>query len=295
VEGKAATQSFECKCELLFLYKMTFFQTNQRDFVKHAMNMQRSIMSSENDTNSITEISPNTPIKYNSVNVALGRCGFGKTHTFIQEFVRIGRDSERTHMLIYITKKNVVDRTFSAQRELIDLPIEIVPGEVAEQYIRELIRYKTIYESVADGSETLSEEEVEVLLDSLKVYDFSVRGLHTLVFIDDSNNSPLLQKKSYITALFSETRHVRMSFFICVQIWRALMPDIKKNVATIILFGTYSPQELSYVLQQIPLERGKPEFMRLYRSLRRSPDGIGADYMVIDTETGDISIERYDQ
>jgi hypothetical protein len=51
---------------------------------------------------SISIIDSSTPIMYNSVNILVGRRTSGKTYTFIKEFIKIFRASERTHLLVYL-------------------------------------------------------------------------------------------------------------------------------------------------------------------------------------------------
>jgi hypothetical protein len=62
-------------------------------------------------------ISNRTPIKYNSVNIAVGRKGSGKTYRFMKDIITISQDSPRTHLLVYVTRdKYSPDPTFETHK-----------------------------------------------------------------------------------------------------------------------------------------------------------------------------------
>jgi hypothetical protein len=66
-------------------------------------------------------------------------------------------------------------------------PIVFVSADEADEYIKHLIAYKTVYEKIANGElDNLDEEDIEDLLNSLAVQDFSIKGLHTIIFLDES-------------------------------------------------------------------------------------------------------------
>jgi hypothetical protein len=65
--------------------------------------------------------------------------------------------------------------------------------------------------------EDLDEEDEQDLLNALAVPDFSVKRLHTIIFLDDSANSRLLKPNSYICSLLSANRQPRFTFFINIQ------------------------------------------------------------------------------
>ena len=262
---------------------MTFYENNNIDYTSEIMKMASSMNPGRSNLSAITPISQYSPIKYNSVNVAVGRRGSGKTHAFMKEFIRIGEASSRTHMLIYVSKNlNVVDPTFEKFRDLIPIPIEIVEAEFFEEYIKNIIMYKEYYEKIIeqDVVDDLTDDLVEEFQQVLKIKDFSERGLHTLIFIDDCVFSSLLTQKSYVTSLLSENRQPRLSFFLSIQFWKGLIPSIKPNINTLFVFGSFSKQQLSYILQQIPLNTSFDVFHQMYRQLNNRC------HVIIDTDEG---------
>jgi hypothetical protein len=132
-------------------------------------------------------------------------------------------------------------------------PIVFVSADEADEYIKHLIAYKTVYEKIDEESEELEEEDVEDRLHFLAVSDFSVKGLHTIIFLDDSANSRLL-KPNAIISLLSENRQPRFTFFINIQYWKGIYASIKPNINLLFIFGTFSKQQINYILQQKPLE-----------------------------------------
>jgi hypothetical protein len=92
-------------------------------------------------------------------------------------------------------------------------PIVFVSADEADEYIKNLIAYKTVYKKIAAGElrlgvgnyvdEDLNEEDIEDLLNFLARSDFNVKDLHTIIFLDDSANSRLLKPNSYICSLLS--------------------------------------------------------------------------------------------
>jgi hypothetical protein len=93
-------------------------------------------------------------------------------------------------------------------------PIVFVSADEADEYIKHLIAYKTVYEKIVEG---VDEEDEQDLLNSLAVPDFSIKGLHIIIFLDDIANSRLLKPNSYISSLLSECRQPRFTFFINIQ------------------------------------------------------------------------------
>jgi Mg2+/Co2+ transporter CorC len=77
-------------------------------------------------------------------------------------------------------------------------PIVFVSAEEVDEYIKHLVTYKTVYEKIVEEEidEDLNEEDIKVLLNTLPVSDFSIKGLHTIIFLDDRANSKLLKPNS---------------------------------------------------------------------------------------------------
>jgi hypothetical protein len=270
--------------------QITFFNNEFTDVIDDVMENSKTKETDRTPFSVITPISPFTPIKYNSINIAVGRRGSGKTHSMLREIIRISNSCDRTHMLIYVVKnKDVVDPTFEKFKHLIKIPIEYVPAENLDETLKTIITYKEKYEKTIEN-QVIEEmmavpEYMEVFQTILRVNDFHVSGLHTLIFIDDAVHVKILKPNSYVTSLLSENRQPRFSFFICIQFWKALNPSVKPNINTIFLFGTFSRSQISYILQQIPMNISIDEFYQQYQHLKLQESAI------IDCDTGEFLMQ----
>ncbi|GMO12510.1 MAG: hypothetical protein Ta2E_00690 [Mycoplasmoidaceae bacterium] len=82
----------------------------------------------------------------NSVNVFVGRRSSGNSYTYIKEFINVFNTSKRTRLLVYITKNpNNITATFHELRGFMNFPIIFVNAENTDEYIKNLIAYKTLY------------------------------------------------------------------------------------------------------------------------------------------------------
>jgi hypothetical protein len=164
-------------------------------------------------------------------------------------------------------------------------------ADKADEYIQHLIAYKTVYEKIISNEENMNEMEEKdiehVLVFSLARSDFSVTGLHTIIFLDDSANSRLLKPNSYNCSLLSENRQPRFTFFINIQYWKGKNASIKPNINLLFIFGTFSKQQISYILQQVPLETSFEEFYEMYRHLSLR------DKVIINCDNGRYKISYY--
>ena len=90
-------------------------------------------------------------------------------------------------------------------------------------------------------------------------------------------------------------RHIQCSFFLNVQFWKSLPPEIKANATLVFIFGGFDIRQLYYIFSQIPTAMGVKEligdpygshaklsFADFYRSLGKH------DKLIVDCENGDI-------
>ena len=153
-----------------------------------------------------------------------------------------------------------------------------------------MFEYKEQYEQVIEHSKerVVMEQYLELFeefCDVLCINNFSQKGLHTLVFMDDTTNSKLLTEKSYVFSLLSENRQPRVSFFLCIQFWKGVNASLKPNINTLYLFGTFSKQQVSYILSQIHLNMNVNQFFdTIYRKLSLR------NHVIIDSDSGEFKI-----
>lgn len=238
----------------------------------------------------IKKIHPDINIYYNSVNIFVGKQGSGKTLNGIKEIIKISQICPITHLLVYISKTGEhIDPTFESLKQLIDLPIVYVKEDDAEAYVQNLLSFKQLYRDIkVNGYENrIIDSQRDELFDVLHINDFSRDELHTLILLEDvANNKKLLgNDKSYFNHLMTTCRQHHSSFFLNVQFWKSLSTTIKSNVSTVFIFGTYSKQQMHYILSQIPLNISFDDLYSHYRTLDKQHK------LIVDCNSGDVKIE----
>jgi len=234
----------------------------------------------------ITKIEPSY-CYYNSVNIAVGNQESGKTFAMIREMAKISRVSRNTHLLIYANKTGgTTDKTFEAQKDKIHIPIIYLSHDQLEDFLKEFLEWKELYNEIHKNNlgDKIVEKQKKELFERLHINDFSRPVLHTLIYIEDASETPILKKKkSYIKELMTQCRHINCSFFLIIHFWKALEdPGIKTQVTTLSVFGGYCKQQITYILSQIFTSADRDEVWANYKRLRKH------EKMVIDSRAGTV-------
>ena len=218
---------------------------------------------------------PRTNTYANSVNVYVGRPRSGKTYLAIHDIISVLRNDPNTHLLVYINEKGECDDdTFERFQELIEVDVVFVKYEDAEDFLKQLLNYKHIYNKIKDNNceSEVPENVSKELFQNLHLQDsgFSRNYLHTLILLEDATNSKQLRKAdSYINDLLTRCAHTQFSFFIIIHYWKALTTNIKANLSTIYIFGGYSRQQLQYMIYQMNTGESYKELLQKYSSIGR--------------------------
>jgi hemoglobin-like flavoprotein len=236
----------------------------------------------------VQKIHPELNTYFNSINVLVGRQGSGKTFSVVKEASKISYADPYAHMFVYITKDgSESDATFGALRHLINIPVVFTKQEEAEGWIDNLLAYKDLYNEIKakHAENRLPPDQVNDIKRILMIHDFTKPFLHTIIFFEDTSNSPLFKKATmFFPQLIAKCRHVGCSFFFAVQFWRSLPTELKANITTLYIFPSYSKQQLHYILSQIPVGE---TFERIYHEYQRLAQH---QKLVVDTINGDIQI-----
>ena len=248
----------------------------------------------------IEDIHPDINVKYNSVNVIVGKQGQGKTVIALQEIIKIGL-METHHLLIYVTKDgNESDRSFLALRQLIEpfIPILTVSENDAQKTIEKIIQRKNDYykikrygleERLEDPRLKLSLDDVLDMFDKLYIKDFDRDYLHTIVLFDDISNSKLFaNESSYFSQLIRRCRHINFSFFLLIQGWKGLKPHIKNEISTLFIFPCFNKQQLHYIYSQsatnLDFDQFFAEYYKIMQIKTKHPNSH--PYLVIQVADG---------
>lgn len=227
----------------------------------------------------INKIHPEINVRYNSVNVIVGKQGQGKTVIALEEVIKISLMNTH-HLLIYVTKDgSESDRSFTALKSLIEphLPIITVSETDAEKTIEKIIKAKNEYyiiknnhleDKLRDPKLNITEGEIDMLFDTLHVDDFNKKYLHTLVLFDDISNSKLFANEtSYFSQLLRRCRHTNMTFFLLIQGWKGLKPHIKNEITTLMIFPCFNKQQLRYIYSQSASNLCFDDFYEKYENI----------------------------
>ena len=250
----------------------------------------------KNSGNLIQSIHPDVMIKYNSVNVIVGKQSTGKTVIALQEIVKLGI-LQTHHLFVYVTKEGKeTDRTFINLKQLLLLPYVIVSEDEAVDYMKTLLAAKELYYTIRREhlEDKIEDEQKQDLFDMLHVDNFDKEYLHTVILFDDiSNNRLFNSEESYFSQLIRRCRHVNISVFLLIQGWKGLKPHVKNEISTLFIFSCFNKQQLHFIYSQSASNLDFEEFYALYREMvnckNNNPDCY--PYLVIQvSDGGDTSI-----
>lgn len=228
-------------------------------------------------------------VQYNTLNIAVGRQRSGKTHTIIKEIIKISHVSPRTHLLIYINKEGGAnDPTFESLKELITIPIVYVAEKDAEEYVKDILKWKMLYNYIKENNleDKIEDKQMNTMFRKLHIDNLEFTTLHTLIFFEDAANCKLFNKSTnYFNQLFTRLAHVQCSVFIAVQFWKSLPTEIKSNAGTVFIFPNFSKEQVRYILRQVPLPE---EFDRIYDKYLHLRD---KQKLIVDINNQELFIE----
>lgn len=248
----------------------------------------------------IEEIHPDINVRYNSVNVIVGKQGQGKTVIALEEIIKIAL-MRTHHLLIYVTKDGCEsDRSFLALKSLIEpyLPILTIKEDDAQKVIEKILKSKNEYYAIKnnnlenmlkDPQLNITDKEIDELFDVLHIDGFDNKYLHTIVLFDDISNSKLFSNEtSYFSQLLRRCRHTNMTFFLLIQGWKGLKPHIKNEITTLFIFPCFNKQQLRYIYSQSASNLCFDDFYEKYSQIMqlKTVESDTHPYMVIQVIDG---------
>ena len=241
------------------------------------------------DNASIGRIHPNIHIYYNSVNIFVGPQGSGKTYSAMTEIIKISKVDPYAHLLVYFSKEgaNTYDPTVESLKILLDVDIVYVRYDEAVDFVKKLLAYKALYDEIKNGhlESKIEQSQVDELYEVLHIKSLSAPILHTMFLFDDvSNNILFKQDSSYCNSLVSICRKIHTSFFMTIQYWKGVSPNIKANVTSAFIFGRFSKQQFRYICSQIATSIPFDELYSRYSQLNAS------DKLIINNRTNEVDI-----
>ncbi len=225
---------------------------------------------------------------YNTLNILVASQGKGKSHTVIRDIIQMSRlNNANFHMIVYVSKNGIInDSTFESQRELINLPIEVVADSNAERYLKELDLWKELYNKYSSvGKATIDESKLQQMFEFLHISKLGKPNvpLNTIILCEDFIKSKLL-KSAYFTNYITQLRHKNSIVYINIQFFKGVPTDYKNNCTSFFIFNGFSRQKLNYIYQQVSIPCEFEELWQKYRTLS------GHDFILVNTVEHDMQV-----
>lgn len=267
--------------------------------LSHIRNVVNDTLKSKKNITSdalIKTIHPDINIRYNSVNVIVGKQSLGKTVVALEEIIKISLLGTH-HLLVYVTKNgDENDLSFQSLKHLLKIPYVTVSEKDAKPFIEELIAAKNLYYQIKREhlEDKIADEQVEALFEVLHIDNFNKQSLHTLVLFDDiSNNKLFSSEESFFSQQIRRCRHTNMTYFLLIQGWKGIKPHVKNEITTLFIFPCFNRQQLHFIYSQSASNLDFEEFYQLYQQMVQCKNNYPDSHpvMIVQiTEGGDTFI-----
>lgn len=187
--------------------------------------------------NTIEPIHPQIHFKYNSLNICLGKQGVGKTTFMLTELIKLSQLPDCAYdKIVYITNGDAHDLTFETLKKLVQIPIL---GLDFNEATTQLVNF---FNSREDKTH------------------------HTFVIVEDA--SFLLMKDNPIWVDWvCKLRHMRMTLWINLHVWRSISTMIKTQITTLFIFKGYSKEQLQQMYRQSCVDAEFKALLYMYMTL----------------------------
>lgn len=213
----------------------------------------------------ISKIHDEIPIKYNSLNISVGKPGSSKTTFVMKTIMKFALFPNDFHMVIYITDKST-DDTVNSLLKYVKLPFVQCSYDEFKSIFEEFINLKEAYHKIRQDPAAYNEEDKQRVLEELYLKDFSRQNIQTLIFADDA--SFFFDKKSPFRRVFTQLRHYNCVFWLVIHCWRSIDTDIKRILSAVFISKGLSREELSYIHRQISSQYKFNDFAHMYESMK---------------------------
>lgn len=213
---------------------ITFDENKLKNAVSSLFQQQQT---NPNIHNRIENIHPQIHFKYNSLNICLGKQGVGKTTFMLTELIKLSEIPDCVYdKIVYITNGETNDLTFETLKKLIKIPIL---GLDFNDATTELSNYFNTRDD--------------------KIH-------HTFVIIEDA--SFLLMKDNPIWVDWvCKLRHLRLTLWINLHVWRSISTMIKTQITTLFIFKGYSKEQLQHMYRQSCVDAEFKAVLYMYMTL----------------------------
>jgi hypothetical protein len=225
--------------------------------------------------------------------------GSGKTFYIMNEVIPISQ-LPSVHLVLFVGRKDQ-DPTVKATIPLLGCPIKFTDYEDAEEDIIEIFEAKRCYNYLRDHLEEngwldswrdhFNEENLEKLEDKvfeeLKVSDFSLPYLDTIIIFDDVGSSNLFRKNTYLSHHMIIPRDDLATYFLATHEISDLDSKIKTKAKVFVLLRGIPRERLVIIRREMSVPWSWEEFLNTYEEFSQS----GHHYLVIDQQEGTVSFQ----
>ena len=191
----------------------------------------------------IRPIHPDINFKYNSVNLLVGMRRSGKTYNVFREISKLKYIDHDYDLLLYVTSNGDNDQTFRLWEHHIPTKIAICSYEESEDIIHELKDVNSAFNANRSDAR------------------------HVIIVYDDAMNIFKIKGYEYKT-LFANSQF-NATYFLCIQSFKGLPTEIKANLDSIWIFGSFNRQQFNYMFFYLAVPLDKEEVYRIYQSITK--------------------------
>ena len=159
----------------------------------------------------ISKVHPDMDLKYNSLNIAVGKPGTSKTTTFMKTMIKLCQYPNSYHLILYVSNIDS-DDTINSLKKYVSIPMLHV------SYNDFLDRFEKLIETKQAYWNAIRNNDINQIynLSNVLYLNNPVKNIQTMILCDDAGW--LFTKKSPMLVHFSKLRHYQCSFWLNIQI-----------------------------------------------------------------------------
>ena len=193
--------------------------------------------------NTICRIHPRINFYYNSLNICLGKQGSGKTTLLFKELIKLDTlpDQGKYSLIVYVTNGEVQDETFKSLMPLVShIPFKTCQFDCVLEQLQ----------GYFDSRDPDSQDHVFLILEDA-----------TFLLMKDNS-----QWCSWLTRL----RHLRMTVWINLHVWRSITTQIKTQVTCVFVAPGFNRQQMQTIYRQSAIANlDSRSFVAVYMTLHQ--------------------------
>lgn len=193
--------------------------------------------------NTICRIHPRINFYYNSLNICLGKQGSGKTTLLFRELIKLDTlpDQGKYSIIVYVTNGEVQDETFKSLSPLIThIPIRTC------QFDCVLEQLQGFFDNRPPGNQN-----------------------HVFVILEDATFL-LMKDNSQWCSWLTRLRHLRMTVWINLHVWRSITTQIKTQVTSVFVAPGFNRQQMQTIYRQNAIANlDSRSFVAVYMTLHQ--------------------------